>query len=160
MSLKSNLVLYACTPGSMPCAQAWLFDAHAGAIIAVAFVHNLLRRHPACCVLLHRPTPRQAPDQATASAPTENGEGFQEPSSAGPSEGQQDSNAAPGHDPYLPEEEDPAESRAIESSLWEMDSLRNHYAPQVRRAALSAARPLHAFIQDYVHAVACSTQHS
>jgi U3 small nucleolar RNA-associated protein 19 len=26
----------------------------AGAVVAVAFVHNLLRRHPACNILLHR----------------------------------------------------------------------------------------------------------
>ncbi len=36
-----------------------------------------------------------------------------------------------GQDPYNFAEEAPAESRAIDSSLWELDSLRNHYCPQV-----------------------------
>ncbi len=37
-----------------------------------------------------------------------------------------------GEDPYLEEEEDPALSRAVESSLWELEALRKHYAPHVR----------------------------
>ena len=41
----------------------------AGAMIAIAFVHNLLRRHPACTVLLHQPQP-SAPVHADASAAT------------------------------------------------------------------------------------------
>ena len=36
-----------------------------------------------------------------------------------------------GVDPYNPGEDDPGRSRAIESSLWEVESLRNHYCPQV-----------------------------
>jgi hypothetical protein len=42
----------------------------AGAMIAIAFVHNLLRRHPACTVLLHRPTPvaARSSDASTAAA--------------------------------------------------------------------------------------------
>ena len=112
----------------------------AGALVCIASVHNLLRRHPATCVLLHRPAPRpQAPDQATAGqqpAPTEDGTaagdaGDKGRQAAGVVDTQGSGAAGPGHDPYLAEEEDPAESRAIESSLWEMDSLRNHYAPQV-----------------------------
>ena len=39
--------------------------------------------------------------------------------------------AVQGEDPYNFAKEDPAESRAIDSSLWELDSLRNHYCPQV-----------------------------
>ena len=27
----------------------------AGAMIAIGFIHNLIRRHPSCMVLLHRP---------------------------------------------------------------------------------------------------------
>ena len=39
----------------------------AGAMIAIAFVHNLLRRHPACTVLLHQPLP-SAPGHTDADA--------------------------------------------------------------------------------------------
>lgn len=41
----------------------------AGAMIGIAFVHNLLRRHPACSVLLHR-QPSEARAGADASAAT------------------------------------------------------------------------------------------
>merc|ERR1711939_942745 len=34
-------------------------------------------------------------------------------------------------DPYVMWEEDPAESHAIESSLWEIQSLRSHFCPNV-----------------------------
>jgi len=72
-----------------------------GALICLAFVHNILRRHQACLVLLDRPTP----------------EGDDAPQS--------------GSDPYLDSQEDPAKSRAIESSLWEVQSLCRHYYTQV-----------------------------
>lgn len=38
-----------------------------------------------------------------------------------------------GHDVYDPAEPDPAHSRAIESSLWELQALRVHANPMVRR---------------------------
>ncbi|NWI59417.1 NOC4L protein, partial [Calyptomena viridis] len=38
-------------------------------------------------------------------------------------------------DPYVMEEEEPSESRALESSLWEIQSLQNHYHPDVAKAA-------------------------
>lgn len=40
-------------------------------MIAIAFVHNLLRRHPACTVLLHRATPAAARSTDASSAATE-----------------------------------------------------------------------------------------
>uniref|UniRef100_A0A8V0ZHA0 Nucleolar complex associated 4 homolog n=1 Tax=Gallus gallus TaxID=9031 RepID=A0A8V0ZHA0_CHICK len=38
-------------------------------------------------------------------------------------------------DPYIMEQEEPSESRALESSLWELQSLQNHYHPDVAQAA-------------------------
>uniref|UniRef100_A0A663MDV1 Nucleolar complex associated 4 homolog n=1 Tax=Athene cunicularia TaxID=194338 RepID=A0A663MDV1_ATHCN len=38
-------------------------------------------------------------------------------------------------DPYIMEEEDPSKSRALESCLWEIRSLQNHYHPDVAKAA-------------------------
>uniref|UniRef100_A0A8B9P8R0 Nucleolar complex associated 4 homolog n=2 Tax=Apteryx TaxID=8821 RepID=A0A8B9P8R0_APTOW len=38
-------------------------------------------------------------------------------------------------DPYIMEEKEPSESRALESSLWELQSLQNHYHPDVAQAA-------------------------
>ncbi|XP_040458184.1 LOW QUALITY PROTEIN: nucleolar complex protein 4 homolog [Falco naumanni] len=38
-------------------------------------------------------------------------------------------------DPYIMEEEQPSQSRALESSLWEIQTLQNHYHPDVAKAA-------------------------
>ncbi|XP_068064845.1 nucleolar complex protein 4 homolog [Anomalospiza imberbis] len=38
-------------------------------------------------------------------------------------------------DPYIMEEKEPSESRALQSSLWEIQSLQNHYHPDVAKAA-------------------------
>ena len=70
-------------------------------------MHNLLRRHPACLVLIDR----QAPSGPAADAT--------EPSTLG-------------KDVFLMEDPDPASSRAIESSLWEVKTLGNHYYYQVQ----------------------------
>ena len=106
-----------------------LMPLRAGALVAIAFVHNLLRRHPACGVLLHRP-PRPSPSAASpnpdpdpaASAPAQDG--------TGPRTAAEEA----GVDVYVEEATDPALSRALENSLWEVDSLRNHYCPQARPA--------------------------
>ncbi|XP_011385346.1 nucleolar complex protein 4 homolog, partial [Pteropus vampyrus] len=69
-------------------------------LMVLPFICNLLRRHPACRVLVHRP---QGPELDA--------------------------------DPYDPSEEDPAKSRALESSLWELQALQQHYHPEVSQAA-------------------------
>ncbi|GMH40832.1 hypothetical protein BSKO_08736 [Bryopsis sp. KO-2023] len=79
-----------------------------GAMTCVSFIHNLLRRHPSCDVLVHRP------DRAKPSPPAD-GWGLIE------------------NDVYDAVADDPAESRAIESSLWEIEALRNHSCPQVAK---------------------------
>ena len=75
-----------------------------GAQLSLAFVHNLLRRHPACLMLL----------DGQASGPAAEVTGRQ--------------------DPYREAEQDPAQAQALDSSLWEVQVLRNHYCPQVGRA--------------------------
>uniref|UniRef100_A0ABI8AF19 Nucleolar complex associated 4 homolog n=1 Tax=Felis catus TaxID=9685 RepID=A0ABI8AF19_FELCA len=69
-------------------------------LMVLPFICNLLRRHPACRVLVHRPP---GPELDA--------------------------------DPYDPAEEDPAKSRALESSLWELQTLQRHYHPEVSQAA-------------------------
>lgn len=79
----------------------------AGAMLAIAFIHNLIRRHPSCILLLHKPHksgPMNGPD------------------------------GTPGQDVYKENEAMPADSRAVESSLWEIQALREHYCPQVQSA--------------------------
>lgn len=77
----------------------------ATAIISIAFIHNILRRHPACMQIIHR-IPNNNKNKSSASV-------WQ------------------GEDVYDEDEEDPAESRALESSLWEVTAFRNHADPSV-----------------------------
>ena len=72
----------------------------ATAIIAIAFVHNILRRHPSCVQIVNRPESMRA------------GSGSAE--------------VWRGVDVYDEHEEDPAESRALESSMWDISVFRNH----------------------------------
>lgn len=102
--------------------------------MAITFVHNLLRRHPACSVLLHRPS---RPSTATVSPIPD-----PDPAASMPAHESAEPRMAAGEagvDLYVEEAADPARSRALESSLWEVDSLRNHYCPQARTAALLLA---------------------
>ena len=73
-----------------------------GAMLCLAFIHNILRRHRACNLLLNRESKEAGVESALSD------------------------------DPYLESASDPANSRAIESSLWEVKSLCNHYYVQAR----------------------------
>ncbi|XP_039627964.1 nucleolar complex protein 4 homolog [Polypterus senegalus] len=75
-------------------------------LMVIPFIYNLIRRHPSCRVLLHRPT-------------------------AGSCE-----------DPYLMEEKNPTDCHALESSLWELQTLQKHYHPAVAKAAATIKKPL------------------
>lgn len=76
----------------------------ATAIIAIAFIHNIIRRHPSCVQILHRPQKPHAPSEG----------GVWE-----------------GVDAYDEHEPNPADSKALESSLWELSVFRNHADPAV-----------------------------
>ncbi|XP_006788811.1 nucleolar complex protein 4 homolog isoform X2 [Neolamprologus brichardi] len=77
-------------------------------LLVLPFIYNLIRRHPSCRVLIHKPSAEDEPFE----------------------------------DPYLMDEEDPAQCRALESSLWEIKSLQKHYHPDVAKAALLINTPL------------------
>ncbi|KAM8960994.1 nucleolar complex protein 4 homolog [Pelodytes ibericus] len=77
-------------------------------LMIIPFICNLIRRHPACRPLIHRP--KAAEDLIS--------------------------------DPYIMEEQDPAKSRAMESSLWELETLQKHYHADVVRAANVIIRAL------------------
>ncbi|GAB7364467.1 hypothetical protein MBLNU230_g5277t1 [Neophaeotheca triangularis] len=85
-----------------------------GAIVfTIPLTYNLLKTHPACTFMLHRP-PHPAhsvyatnPEWATTGV----------------------------SDPFNPLEPDPMRTNAIESSLWELVSLQRHYHPNVATLA-------------------------
>ena len=107
--LKSSaLPGYLCAAFIKRLARLSLTAPPAGAMTAAAFIHNLLRRHPGCEVLVHRGGDGKD-EGATALFTT---------------------------DPFLEHEQDPAKCKALESSLWELATLKEfHYFPQVGKMA-------------------------
>lgn len=104
-------------------ARLALATSPAGAMVCLAFIHNIVRRHPACVQLLHRPPAGGITALAAGQA-------------QGPSRGEVDQGGAAGgvwegEDPYDASQPDPAKSRALESSLWEVSALRQHADPSV-----------------------------
>jgi len=80
-----------------------------GVVAVVPWIYNLLKKHPTCTFMIHRET--RTPE---AKEMLED-EGM--------------------NDPFLPHEEDPMETHAIESSLWEIVMLQSHYHPNVATLA-------------------------
>ncbi|XP_059214082.1 nucleolar complex protein 4 homolog [Centropristis striata] len=83
-------------------------------LTVLPFIYNLIRRHPSCRILVHKPSTEDEPLE----------------------------------DPYLMDEEDPAQCRALESSLWEIKTLQKHYHPDVAKAAVSINTPLSELEED------------
>ncbi|PUU74040.1 CBF/Mak21 family-domain-containing protein [Tuber borchii] len=80
----------------------------AAVVVIVPFVYNLLKAHSACWFMLHR-------------------EGTTEELDRWRKEGVVD--------PFDPEEKDPLETGAIDSCLWELETLRGHWQPNVATLA-------------------------
>lgn len=86
-----------------------LYAPPAGIVVIVPWIYNLLKKHPTCTFMIHRET-----RTAEGKEILEN-EGLA--------------------DPFLMDEEDPMETNAIESSLWEIVMLQSHYHPNVATLA-------------------------
>lgn len=81
----------------------------AGIVAVVPWIYNLLKKHPTCTFMIQREV-----RGAEASELLEE-EGME--------------------DPFVEDEEDPMETNAIESSLWEIVTLQTHYHPNVATLA-------------------------
>lgn len=74
----------------------------AAIVTIIPFVYNLLKLHPGCLVMIHRPARDDEDDVRGAE-----------------------------NDPFDPKETDPIKTGAMESSLWELATLRQHYLASV-----------------------------
>jgi U3 small nucleolar RNA-associated protein 19 len=81
----------------------------AGVVAVVPWIYNLLKKHPSCTFMIHREV------RGTEAKEILEQEGMD--------------------DPFLVDEEDPMETNAIESSLWEIVMLQSHYHPNVATLA-------------------------
>lgn len=81
----------------------------AAVVAVIPWVYNLFKKHPLCTFMMHR-VPRTAEEKESL----EN-EGMA--------------------DPFIADEEDPMETCAIDSCLWEVVQLQSHYHPNVATIA-------------------------
>jgi U3 small nucleolar RNA-associated protein 19 len=81
----------------------------AGIVVVVPWMYNMFKRHPACTFMMHRET-RDPEAKKTLEE-----EGMD--------------------DPFNMDEQDPMLTDAIESSLWEIETLQSHYHPNVATLA-------------------------
>ncbi|KAF2682564.1 CBF-domain-containing protein [Lentithecium fluviatile CBS 122367] len=81
----------------------------AGIVVVVPWVYNMFKRHPACTFMMHR----EIRDPETKKQLKEEGM----------------------DDPFDMDEQDPLLTDAIESSVWELESLQSHYHPNVATLA-------------------------
>ena len=86
-----------------------LYAPPAGIVVVVPWIYNLLKKHPSCTFMIHRES------KTIEEKETLNNKGFA--------------------DPFLMSEEDPMETHAIESCLWEIVMLQSHYHPNVATLA-------------------------
>ncbi|CAK9211845.1 unnamed protein product [Sphagnum troendelagicum] len=118
-SLKSShLPAYLAAAFAKKLARLSLSAPPAGCLLVIAMVHNLLRRHPAINCLVHRDT-RNTNTSGKETNTIKVADGRL------------------GRDPFLASEPDTAKCNALESSLWEIETLRSHYCPAVSRFVAS-----------------------
>ncbi|KAI8324727.1 CBF-domain-containing protein [Martensiomyces pterosporus] len=88
-----------------------------GVVVAIPVVYNLLKAHPSCMVLIHR---MPGYDEETG-----------------------EEKISKDIDPFIADERDPAKCCAIQSSLWEMETLQNHYYPNIATLGKVFNEPFH-----------------
>lgn len=86
-----------------------LFAPPAGIIAVVPWVYNLLRKHPTCTFMIHRETTEKAALEDLVRRGID--------------------------DPFNVDELDPMETNAIDSSLWELETLQSHFHPNIASLA-------------------------
>ncbi|XP_021853878.1 protein NUCLEOLAR COMPLEX ASSOCIATED 4 [Spinacia oleracea] len=107
-----------------------------GALVIIALVHNLLRRHPSINCLVHRESGKETnQDDKKSEQQCVSSDG-----NAGVASGV--IRKKQGVDLFKNEASDPLMSNAMRSSLWEIDTLRHHYCPPVSRFVLSLENDL------------------
>ncbi|GMI83787.1 EMBRYO DEFECTIVE 2762, NucleOlar Complex associated 4 [Hibiscus trionum] len=101
-----------------------------GALVIIALIHNLLRRHPSINCLVHKEDGDEHPEDNSKAEDIAN-----KANDSG-------SDKRPGIDHFKSEESNPMKCNAMRSSLWEIDTLRHHYCPPVSRFVLSLENDL------------------
>jgi U3 small nucleolar RNA-associated protein 19 len=80
-----------------------------GIVIVIPWIYNMFKKHPQCTFMMHREPPTEEAKQEIEER------GFK--------------------DPFSMEKTDPMETGAIDSSIWEIETLQSHYHPNVATLA-------------------------
>lgn len=107
-----------------------------GALVIVALIHNLLRRHPSINCLVHQEDGNETTKDTTGA------ESGADDSTEDSRASREISSVKSGVDPFDDKQTDPLKTNAMRSSLWEVDTLRHHYCPPVSRFVLSLENDL------------------
>ncbi|CAL5430645.1 unnamed protein product [Camellia sinensis] len=110
-----------------------------GALVIIALIHNLLRRHPSINCLVHR---ENGDGTSRDNSRVEDGETEDSCTKPEISTEPEISSKKSGIDHFNNEESNPVKTDAMRSSLWEIDTLRHHYCPPVSRFVLSLENDL------------------
>ncbi|KAH0686821.1 hypothetical protein KY290_020196 [Solanum tuberosum] len=108
-----------------------------GALVIIALIHNLLRRHPSINCLVHQEDGNETTKDITGAE-----SGASDDSTEASSPSREMSSVKPSIDPFDDKQTDPLKTNAMRSSLWEVDTLRHHYCPPVSRFVLSLENDL------------------
>jgi U3 small nucleolar RNA-associated protein 19 len=100
-----------------------------GSLLVIAIIHNLLRRHPSINCLVDQ----QDMDENEETKTAELEENIDKSGVT---------TAKPGADPFRSEESDTSKCKALQSSLWEIETMRRHYCPAVSRFVASLENDL------------------
>ncbi|KAL1308189.1 hypothetical protein AAHE18_17G088100 [Arachis hypogaea] len=104
-----------------------------GALVITALIHNILRRHPSINCLVHR---EDQVDEGKCDKATD------EATAANSDDAKVSASQKLGIDHFNYGEPNPKKSNAMRSSLWEVDTILQHYCPPVSRFALSLENDL------------------
>ncbi|KAL1333529.1 hypothetical protein HN51_062358 [Arachis hypogaea] len=104
-----------------------------GALVITALIHNILRRHPSINCLVHR---EDQVDEGKGDKATD------EATAANSDDAKVSASQKLRIDHFNYGEPNPKKSNAMRSSLWEVDTILQHYCPPVSRFALSLENDL------------------
>lgn len=128
-------------------------------VLTCVLIHNLIVRHPSCFVMVHRPEEgvsgeaapaselflqrkrriqriRQGTKRLVAQINDSAADLIEDPAKSLGLSGSKRS-VSGCEDSFLPDEERPLHTRALESSLWELSVLKNHYSAAVKTVVQS-----------------------
>eukprot|EP00246_Nothoceros_aenigmaticus_P017976 TRINITY_DN9194_c0_g1_i2.p1 TRINITY_DN9194_c0_g1~~TRINITY_DN9194_c0_g1_i2.p1 ORF type:complete len:366 (-),score=61.03 TRINITY_DN9194_c0_g1_i2:147-1244(-) len=126
---SSHLPAYLAAAFAKKLGRLGLTASPSGCIVVVAVIHNLLRRHPSINCLVDR---QEHVEDCPSGLERGSDHDLVHDSANDPQP-----DMSRGADPFLAFEPDPAKSKALKSSLWEIEALRRHYCSSVSRFVAS-----------------------